>query len=443
MFRSVYIPIGVPTFDQAAAAQVFRQSSALLRTLDENIAVPDTTLLGTAQVEAFLEGKSADLAVIQNVTFANGAYTAEALRKLSCPVLLWTPEEPAADTGRLKLNALTGAFSAANMLSAFGRPYSFVYGSPADSETAGALAAVFSAARVKKALCSLNVLQVGQTPQGFGFGKALDGEIMSAFGCNILSIEARELIEKAKSFSQADAAPYLADASRRICGLDGINAQNVLDFARLYKAYDDFVKENHIGALSSRCWPDFFTSFGTPVCAVLAMLNDLGVPAACEADTYGALSMYIAAELTGKPAFFGDPVALDRKENTVTFWHCGTGACSLAREDTGAKAGVHCNRKIGPTLEFGCKAAPAVTVLRVGKDAKGAFRILTVKGEALDRPQQYAGTTVVIRTACNAESIVRGAVEYGWEPHYAVAMGDISAAVSSLGKMLGIEVFAF
>ena len=56
-------------------------------------------------------------------------------------------------------------------------------------------------------------------------------------------------------------------------GLDGTPEKNVKDFARLYKAYKDYVAENHIGALSSRCWPDFFTSFGTPVCSVLALLT--------------------------------------------------------------------------------------------------------------------------------------------------------------------------
>ncbi|MBQ6294561.1 MAG: fucose isomerase, partial [Firmicutes bacterium] len=296
MFRTVYIPVGVPTFDQAAAGEMLQKSAALLRTLDPEIDAPEGLLLGADKVSAFTAGKTADLAVIQNVTFANGAYTAEALRKLDCPVLLWTPEEPVADTGRLKLNALTGAFSAANMLTAFGRPFCYVYGSPDDPRTEKELAAVFAAARVKKQLKELNVLQIGHTPQGFGFGRALDGELQSAFGCNIISIEARELIDKAKTFTDEEAAPWLEKARQSICGLEQIDEKNVRDFARLYKAYDEYIRDNKIGALASRCWPDFFTSFGTPVCAVLAMLNDIGVPAACEADTYGALSMYVAAQ---------------------------------------------------------------------------------------------------------------------------------------------------
>lgn len=443
MFRSIYIPIGVPTFDQKAAAGMFDSSAAALKAIDEDILCPDGVLLSVAAVENHIKGQSADLAVVQNVTFANGAYMAAVLRLLDCPVLLWTPVEPVPDTGRLKLNALTGAFSAGNMLTAMGRPFSYVYGAPEQTETNSALKAVFDAARVKKAMRALNLLQVGHTPQGFGFGRALDGEIQKAFGVNLLSIEARELIDRAKSYSAADIEPYLKDAKGRICGLDKIDGKNVADFARLYKAYSEYVKENNIGALASRCWPDFFTAFGTPVCAVLAILDDLGVPSACEADTYGALSMYIAQYITGKPSFFGDPVALNEKDNTVTFWHCGTAPCSLAREDTGAVAGVHCNRRIGPTLEFGCKPAEKATILRIGKDGEGKFRILTASAIILDRPQQYAGTSMVTKLNFNARRFVEEAVAFGWEPHYAVAMDDVSDAVEHLGRMLGIKVWRF
>ena len=443
MFRSVFIPIGVGTFDQTAALTAFSEAKEVLQGLDTALISPPGPLLSADAAAGFCADVQAQLAVVFNNTFANGAYTAEVLRALDCPVLLWTPEEPYPDTGRLKLNALTGAFSAANMMRTVGRPYVFVYGSPKDPETLASLRSVYGAARVKAALRTLDLLQVGHTPQGFGFGRATDAAMQKYFGARLHSIEARELIDAARAFTEEDVAPYLADAKRRIAGLDRIEQKNVLDFARLYRAYDEYIKQNHIGALASRCWPDFFTAFGTPVCAVLSILGDLGVPAACEADAYGALSMFIAAELTGKPAFFGDPVALDKAEDTVTFWHCGTAACSLARTDTGAEAGVHCNRRIGPTLEFGCKPEKEVTVLRVGLDPDGKPRILAARGEALDRPKQYFGTSIVVRPACGAQTLIHGGVAYGWEPHFAIAMADVTGAIDALGKMLGVEVFLF
>ena len=439
-FNAIYIPIGVPTFHLESAGAEFEKSIKLLKSIDENTIVPDEMLLSIDKLNAYLEGKSPDLLIVQNITFANSAYISEVLRKFDAPVLLWTLREPVIDGGRLRLNSLTGAYSAANALKSFERPFEYIFGSPEEERVKSKISAVISAARVKKDLKSLNVLQVGHTPQGFGFGRALDAEMMKTFGANLLSIEARELIDNAKAFSDDEIKEFLDDAKERINGLSEIDEKNVLDFARLYKAYSDYVKANNIGALSSRCWPDFFVSFGTPVCAVLGILNDLGVSSACEADTYGALSMYISQKLTDKSVFFGDPVSMDEKENTLTFWHCGMAPCSLAREDTGACAGVHCNRKIGPTLEFGCKAEENVTIFRIGKKADGSFRMFISSGEALDKPKQFFGTSLVVKTKNNAFDILNSSVEAGWEPHFVVAMGDIADELKALGEFLEIEV---
>ncbi len=442
-FRFAYIPIGVPTFHLESAQKEFDKSIAFLKTLDENVIIPSEMLLSLDKLNSFTQGLKLDFAIVQNVTFANGAYIAEVLRRFDCPVLLWTLREPVIDGTRLRLNSLTGAYSAANMLHAFGRPFTYVFGSPDEEAARKKIAAAVNAARVRKELKSLRLLQVGHTPQGFGFGRAMDADVMTVFGSELLSIEARELINAAKAFSEEDVKEYLADAGERIRSLHTIEEHNVLDFARLYRAYDEFVKKNGIGALSSRCWPDFFVDFGTPVCAVLAILNDLGVPAACEADTYGALTMFIGQKLTGSPVFFGDPVSMNEAENTLTFWHCGMAPCSLARDDTGAVAGRHCNRHIGPTLEFGCKAEKNITVCRVGKDASGKFRLFICSGEALDKPQQFYGTSIVVKTKSDAAAVVDRSVSDGWEPHFVVAMGDIAAELHILADMLGIEAVEY
>ena len=59
--------------------------------------------------------------ILQNITFANAAYASEVLKRFSCPVLLWTLREPVIDGGRLRLNSLTGAYSAGNALAAFAK----------------------------------------------------------------------------------------------------------------------------------------------------------------------------------------------------------------------------------------------------------------------------------------------------------------------------------
>jgi len=440
-FEVAYVPVGAPTFHLESAQKEFDKSVELLSSLTDGLKIPSEMLLTLDKLTAFLETINPDLIVLQNITFANAAYASEVLRRFDCPILLWTLREPVIDGTRLRLNSLTGAYSAGNTYSFMrDEPLQYVFGAPQEDTTRREINAVIRAAKIKKELKSLNIVQVGHTPQGFGFGRAMDVKMLKTFGATLLSIEARELIDTAKSFSDDDIKEYLASAENATVGLQNTPEKNRLDFARLYRAYAEYVKSNNIGALSSRCWPDFFTAFGTPVCTVLAMLNDMGVSASCEADTYGALTMYIGQKLTGIPSFFGDPVSLDEGENTITFWHCGMAACSLARTDTGAEIGVHCNRKIGPTLEFGCKASEKATIFRIGKDKYGEFRMFICKGEALDKPKQFNGTSVVIKTENPSKDIVTSSVKDGWEPHFAVAFDDISAELKALAEMLNIEV---
>ena len=440
-FQVAYVPIGVGTFHLESAQKEFEKSCKLISDCVKDAALPKEMLLSIDLLKGFLDEIDPDLIILQNITFANAAYASEVLRRFDCPILLWTLREPVIDGGRLRLNSLTGAYSAANAFKAFRKePLEYIFGSPEEETVRKKVGAAIRAAEVKLKMKSLKVAQVGHTPQGFGFGRAMDLEMMETFGATLESIEARELIDKAKAFTDEEIEEYLRDATNRTAGLENTPENNRKDFARLYRAYKEYVDENHIGALASRCWPDFFTAFGTPVCLVLAMLNDLDVAASCEADTYGALSMYLGMQFSGNPTFFGDPVSMDEKENAVTFWHCGTAACSLARKDTGAKIDVHCNRKIGPTLDFGCKDAENVTIFRIGKKADGEFRFLIAEGKALDKPKQFNGTTVVVETKCNASDFVYTSVEAGYEPHFVVVYGDVADELEILAHFLNIEV---
>ncbi len=443
-FTPVYVPVGVPTFHLESARDQFERSKALLRQVDSGFLCPEEMLLSIDKLRAYLDGLQPDLIVFQNLTFANAAFISEVLRRFSCPLLLWTLREPVIDGGRLRLNSLTGAYSAANALRAFDRrPFSYVYGAPEEDEVAAALRASVRAARLKAELRGLKLAAVGHTPQGFGFGRALDAELMSAFGAELEAIEARELIDRAKGYSDEECVPFLEKTARAVCGLDRTPERNRLDHARLYKAYSDYVRESGVGALASRCWPDFFTAFGTPVCTVLSLLNDDGVAAACEADVYGALSMWIGMRLSGEPVFFGDPVSLNEEENSLTFWHCGAAACSLARRDTGAEIGVHPNRKIGPAMNFGCEAFPEATIFRVGREPEGSFRFFLAEGEALDRPRQFIGTSLVIRTDAESRKLVEQSVLAGFEPHFVVMKGRHGRTLEELARQLGAAVCRF
>lgn len=438
-----YVPIGVPTYDLEAAGKQFELSCKLIHDCYGDEAVcPSSILLSVSELRKYLSKLNPDLIILQNTTFANAAYCSEVVAAFqNVPLLLWTLREPVIDGKRLRMNSLTGSYSAANVMTNLGKKnYSYVFGSPSDESVRQSLKYHADAVRIISRLKQTKIAAIGITPEGFGFGRAMDADVQRVFGSCLLSVEVRELLEKAKGYDMKDCSRYLEEFCHSCCGCEEIPKANMEGYARLMKAYVDFCTENNIGIIGSRCWPDLFTQFGTPNCAVLSMLNDKGISSACECDIYGAVSMFIASGFSGSSVFFGDPVSINEKENSITYWHCGMCAPSLASEPT---VGVHPNRKIGPVMDFGCRASEKVTVFRIGRDENGKFRALVVKGSALDKEKQFYGTSVVVKTKCDVKHMVDSTIKNGWEPHYVVAYADISDGIEILCRFLNIPVTVF
>jgi L-fucose isomerase-like protein len=442
--KIMYLPIGVPTFHMPSAQAMFDSSISLFSSMDIDLIAPKVMLLSVTDLSSFMMHQEADMVIVQHVTFANSAYMTEILKQTNAPIVLWTLREPVIDGGRLRLNSLTGAFSSGYAYQQMrGKNLLTLIGSPDETIIKRQLNGIISALSIKMKMRKMSLLVIGHTPEGFGFGRALDLDMASTFGVTLKSIEAREFMNIAKQFKDDDIVKEHAIAHQKMLGLDQIEEHNQKDFIRLFKAYQDYIDSNHIGAIASRCWPDFFTEYKTPVCGVLGLLNDRKIAAACEADAYGALSMYVGQELTQTPTYLGDPVSIDETENTITFWHCGTAACSLARKETGAQTGVHPNRKIGPTMEFGLRPHPEATIFRIGRLPNGTFRFFVSEGVILDKPQQFLGTSVVVKVKSDVHPMITKMIEEGWEPHYVIIYGNVKQEIMLLGKLLNIETYQY
>ncbi|MGL5049193.1 MAG: hypothetical protein ACRC6E_00995, partial [Fusobacteriaceae bacterium] len=232
-FKVAYIPIGVPTFHLESAQDQFEKSVKMIEGLTNSGVYPDAPLLSIDDLKKYLHGLNPDLIILQNTTFANSAYASEVLKRFNCPILLWTLREPIIDGGRLRLNSLTGAYSAGNLFHHLGREkFGYIFGSPSEEEVISTTKAYIEAAKLKKSLKSLNMASIGHTPQGFGFGRALDSELLKNFGINLLSVEARELMTKAKELKDEDIEIVLEEAKQKMVGLMEIPEKNVKDFAR-------------------------------------------------------------------------------------------------------------------------------------------------------------------------------------------------------------------
>ena len=84
-FCPLFAPVGVGTFHMETAHAFFQESSKLLQEIDPEILIPEDILLSVDRLKAWLKGKTPDLIIFQNNTFANAAYMAEVLRTTDCP----------------------------------------------------------------------------------------------------------------------------------------------------------------------------------------------------------------------------------------------------------------------------------------------------------------------------------------------------------------------
>ena len=248
-FTAVYIPVGVPTFHLESARDLFERSMKLLRSADPSFVFPDDMLLSVDAMSEYISGLEPDLIVFQDLTFANSAYMSEVIRRFDCPVLLWALREPVIDGTRLRLNSLTGAYSAANAMRSYGRTgYEYVFGSPEEVSVKDRVQACVKAARIKKEMQSLILASVGEPPQGFDFGRAHESELKEVFGASLVSIPVADMIERARSYTDDACSAYIERSFALAAGLSKTPENNLRDHARLYRAYSEYISENGIGA---------------------------------------------------------------------------------------------------------------------------------------------------------------------------------------------------
>ena len=108
-------------------------------------------------------------------------------------------------------------------------------------------------------------------------------------------------------------------------GLDGLDATELDRSLRLRTSFDAIRAAGGYDAFAIRCWPEVFTEYGGAVCGPVSMLAEAGgVPCACEADVYGALTPLVLQAVAQAPVFLTDLVDIDCADDTAGW--CQTNA---------------------------------------------------------------------------------------------------------------------
>jgi L-fucose isomerase-like protein len=233
-------------------------------------------------------------------------------------------------------------------------------------------------------------------------------------------------------------------------------------------ALEKFMKANLGGqryaAFANKCWPAFEKHFGHVPCYVNSRLAARGIPAACEADIYGALSEYMITCATEMP-----PAILDIN-NTVPkdmykeakskvgsyslndLWmgfHCGntSAACMVA---PALKFQRIMHRLIEPgkepditrgTLEGQIRSGE-ISIFRAQSTSEAKIRAYVADGEVLDIAPRSFGSIGVFAISEMGRFYRHVLIEKRFPHHTGIAFAHAGRTLFAACRMLGIdEVF--
>lgn len=439
-FNVGFLPLARINFDMEAAGKTLAASTALLKRLSPAVRCPEKHLATYDEMTDWIKANMPfDFVIVQASTFIDPRFCLEYLKLLDCPVLLWGVREPSVAEGtRLKLNSLTGVFALSQLMYQLGAEYEFIYGDPDEAPVIAAVTRWLKAGEVAAKVRSMKMGVIGSIPPGYFF--SLEEEVMlrDKVGPQIVPVEVYKLIKLMEKIDEPTRKAVFGDLVKEVPSFAKLSPERQSAVAGFYAVVRDFIDQNKLDAICGRCWPDSFEGLDIAFCSVYGMLSNL-LPVGCEADQGGTISLSILSWLAGNaPAYLADPVALDEKADTMTYWHCGFGSPSLAKPGYEIDVVGHPNRKVPPSFSFPLKPG-RVTVCRLGKGRNG-YRLLVAGGESVDAPLQFAGTSAVVRMDGGSETFVRRLADEGWEYHIALVYGDVREELATLGRLLKIEV---
>lgn len=424
----------------------------LLRTLadegyDYVILPEDATPTGSSSIETREDGlKCAELfrqnrdridgiiVSLPNFGFEIGIINAISVADLNVPILVQACDD---ENDKVDLDsrrdAFCGKISVCNNLYQYGIPFTdttlhtYSIYSELLAKDINKFAGI---CRVVNGLRHARVGAIGARPAGFQTVRASE-KLLQKSGITVVPVDLSEILGAARKIEDTD-VELLKKLEEIKCYavVPKEYSDKLVLQAKFGVAVERWIEANQIDAVAVQCWDSLEQNYGCAACVTMSMLGEKLLPAACEVDIAGAVSMYaltLAAQGQSALLDWNNNFAEDRNKCVCT--HCGNFPKSFVRNDLKLGTLGVLGRTLGKVNTFGAVYGKVTkgdfTFFRISTDdTKGVIKAYLGTGEITDDPYGMDGCIAVTKVD-NLQILMKHICRNGFEHHVAMVRNDV------------------
>ncbi|HZQ93832.1 MAG TPA: L-fucose/L-arabinose isomerase family protein [Candidatus Sulfotelmatobacter sp.] len=228
------------------------------------------------------------------------------LARLDVPVLVQaTPDDASKMTILHRRDSFCGKMSACNNLRQYGIPYSLTRRhtvAPNSEEFQSDLAWFAAVCRVANGMRNLRVGSIGARPTAFNTVRYSE-KLLESSGISTETLDLSEVFGRIARLKDDDAGVQgkLADI-RKYVTTGNVPDAALVKMAKLGYVIDEWMKQTDVKISAVQCWTSMEEYFGVVPCTIMSMMSNNLLPAACEVDVCGTLSMHALALASETPS---------------------------------------------------------------------------------------------------------------------------------------------
>ena len=444
------IIIGTRAYFNSELAKDVRKQ--LLRTLadegyDYVILPEDATPTGSSSIETREDGlKCAELfrqnrdridgiiVSLPNFGFEIGIINAISVADLNVPILVQACDD---ENDKVDLDsrrdAFCGKISVCNNLYQYGIPFTdttlhtYSIYSELLAKDINKFAGI---CRVVNGLRHARIGAIGARPAGFQTVRASE-KLLQKSGITVVPVDLSEILGAARKIEDTDVELLKKLEEIKCYAVVPKEYSDTLVLqAKFGVAVERWIEANQIDAVAVQCWDSLEQNYGCAACVTMSMLGEKLLPAACEVDIAGAVSMYaltLAAQGQSALLDWNNNFAEDRNKCVCT--HCGNFPKSFVRNDLKLGTLGVLGRTLGKVNTFGAVYGKVTkgdfTFFRISTDdTKGTIKAYLGTGEITDDPYGMDGCIAVTKVD-NLQILMKHICRNGFEHHVAMVRNDV------------------